>query len=116
VGELRAKGEVFQGVFVKDSMDDESFGGFFEVNTVLSGTVAKESAVGAANRAEAVRMFLKKVSSEDIEFPKDLDLERGGQLSDFGGAGGSEDDLEGGHVRKNLTGKRGVRSRLEAMD
>ena len=88
-------------------MDDESFGGFFEVNTVLSCTVAEESAVGAANRAEAVRMFLKKVSSEDIEFPKDLDLERGGQLSDFGGAGGSEDDLEGGHVSENLTRKGG---------
>jgi len=78
MGELGAKGEVFEGVFVEDSMDDESFGGFFEVNTVLSSTVTEESAVGAANRAEAVRMFLKKISGEDIEFPKDLDLKRGG--------------------------------------
>jgi len=116
VGELGAKSEVFEGVFVEDSMDDESFGGFFEVNTVLSSTVAKESAVGAANRAEAVRMLFEKVSGKDIEFSEDLDLERGGQLSDFGGAGGTEDDLEGGHVKKNLTGKRGLRSRLEAMD
>jgi len=116
VGKLGAKSEVFEGVFVKDSMDDETFRSFFKVDAVFTCTVAEESAVGAANRAEAVRMFLKKVNSEDIEFPKDLNLERGGQLSDFGGAGGSENDLEGGHVRENLTGKRGVRSRLEAMD
>ena len=78
MGKLGAKGEVFEGVFVEDSMDDESFGGFFEVNTVLSSTVAEESAVGAANRAEAVRMLFEKVSGKDIEFSKDLDLQRGG--------------------------------------
>lgn len=116
MGKLGAKSEVFEGVFVKDSMDDETFRSFFKVDAVFTCTVAEESAVGAANRAEAVRMLFEKVSGKDIEFSEDLDLERGGQLSDFGGAGGSEDDLEGGHARKNLTGKRGVRSRLEAMD
>ena len=106
MGKLGAKGEVFEGVFVEDSMDDEAFRSFFKVDAVFTCTVAEESAVGAANRAEAVRMLFEKVSGKDIEFSKDLDLQRGRQLGDFGGAGGSEDDLEGGHVRRNLTRKR----------
>jgi hypothetical protein len=28
-------------------------------------------------------------------------------LGDFGGTGGGEDDLKGGHVRRNLTGEGG---------
>ena len=78
MGKLGAKGEVFEGVFVEASMDDEAFRSFFEVDAVFTCTVAEESAVGAANRAEAVRMLFEKVSGKDIEFSKDLDLQRGG--------------------------------------
>ena len=59
-------------------MDDEAFRSFFKVDAVFTCTVAKESAVGTANRAEAVRMLFEKVSGKDIEFSKDLDLQRGG--------------------------------------
>jgi hypothetical protein len=51
VGKLGAKGEVFEGVFVEDSMDDEAFRSFFKVDAVFTCTVAEESAVGAANRS-----------------------------------------------------------------
>ena len=77
MGKLGAKGKVFEGVFVEDSMDDEAFRSFFKVDAVFTCTVAEESAVGAANRAEAVRMLFEKVSGKDIEFSKDLDLQRG---------------------------------------
>jgi len=52
-------------------------------------------------------MFFEKVGGEDVEFAEDFDLKRGRELGDFGGAGRGEDDLEGGHVRRNLTGEGG---------
>jgi len=52
-------------------------------------------------------MFFEKVGGEDIEFAEDLDLKRGRELSDFGRTCGGEDDLESGHVRRDLTGEVG---------
>ena len=113
---MRAEGEILQGIFVEDAVDDEAGFGFFEVNPVFARAVAVEGAVGAANDPEAVGMFFEKIGGEDVEFAEDLDLKRGGELGDFGRTGGGEDDLESGHVRRNLTGEGGVRSRLEAVD
>ena len=97
-------------------MDDKTGLGFFEIDAVFTRAIAVEGAVGPADDAETVGMFFEKVGGEDVEFAEDLDLKRGRELGDFGGTGGGEDDLEGGHVKRNLTGEGGVRSRLEAVD
>ena len=97
-------------------MDDKTGLGFFEIDAVFTRAIAVEGAVGPADDAETVGMFFEKVGGEDVEFTEDLDLKRGGELGDFGRTGGGEDDLKSGHVRRNLTGEGGVRSRLEAVD
>ena len=97
-------------------MDDEAGLGFFEIDAVFPSAIAVEGAVGPADDAETVGMFFEKVGGEDVEFAEDLDLKRGRELGDFGRTGGGEDDLKSGHVRRNLTGEGGVRSRLEAVD
>ena len=97
-------------------MDDKTGLGFFEIDAVFTRAIAVEGAVGPADDAETVGMFFEKVGGEDVEFAEYLDLKRGGELGDFGRTGRGEDDLEGGHVRGNLTGEGGVRSRLEAVD
>ena len=97
-------------------MNDKARLGFFEIDAVFPRAIAVEGAVGPADDAETVGMFFEKVGGEDVEFAEDLDLKRGRELGDFGGTGGGEDDLESGHVRRNLTGEGGVRSRLEAVD
>ena len=97
-------------------MDDKAGLGFFEIDAVFPRAIAVEGAVGPADDAETVGMFFEKVGGEDVEFAEDLDLKRGGELGDFGRTGGGEDDLKSGHVRRNLTGEGGVRSRLEAVD
>ena len=97
-------------------MDDKAGLGFFEIDAVFTRAIAVEGAVGPADDAETVGMFFEKVGGEDVEFTEDLDLKRGGELGDFGRTGGGEDDLKSGHVRRNLTGEGGVRSRLEAVD
>ena len=88
-------------------MDDEAGLGFFEIDAVFPSAIAVEGAVGPADDAETVGMFFEKVGGEDVEFAEDLDLKRGRELGDFGGTGGGEDDLEGGHVKRNLTGEGG---------
>ena len=97
-------------------MDDKTRLGFFEIDAVFPRAIAVEGAVGPADDTETVGMFFEKVGGEDVEFAEDLDLKRGGELGDFGRTGGGEDDLKSGHVRRNLTGEGGVRSRLEAVD
>ena len=97
-------------------MDDKARLGFFEIDAVFPSAIAVEGAVGPADDAETVGMFFEKVGGEDVEFAEDLDLKRGRELGDFGRTGGGEDDLKSGHVRRNLTGEGGVRSRLEAVD
>ena len=97
-------------------MDDKAGLGFFEIDAVFPSAIAVEGAVGPADDAETVGMFFEKVGGEDVEFAEDLNLKRGRELGDFGGTGGGEDDLKGGHVKRNLTGEGGVRSRLEAVD
>ena len=97
-------------------MDDKAGLGFFEIDAVFPSAIAVEGAVGPADDAKTVGMFFEKVGGEDVEFTEDLDLKRGGELGDFGRTGGGEDDLKSGHVRRNLTGEGGVRSRLEAVD
>ena len=97
-------------------MDDKTGLGFFEIDAVFTRAIAVEGAVGPADDAETVGMFFEKVGGEDVEFAEYLDLKRGGELGDFGRTGGGEDDLKSGHVRRNLTGEGGVRSRLEAVD
>jgi len=42
---------------VKDSVDGESFCGFFEVDTVLPSTIAIKSSIRAADDAEAIGAF-----------------------------------------------------------
>ena len=54
---MGAKSKVLKRVFVKDSVDGESFCGFFEIDTVLPSTIAVESSVRAADDAETVRVF-----------------------------------------------------------
>ena len=88
-------------------MDDKTGLGFFEIDAVFTRAIAVEGAVGPADDAETVGMFFEKVGGEDVEFAEDLDLKRGRELGDFGGTGGGEDDLEGGHVKRNLTGEGG---------
>ena len=97
-------------------MDDKAGLGFFEIDAVFPSAIAVEGAVGPADDTETVGMFFEKVSGEDVEFAKDLDLKRCRELGDFGRTGWGEDDLKSGHVRRNLTGEGGVRSRLEAVD
>ena len=81
-------------------MDDEAGGFLLEVDAVVPSPVAVEGAVGAPHRAETVGVAGEEIGGEDVEFPQDLDLERGGQLADFRGAGRGENDLEGRHGRK----------------
>jgi len=88
-------------------MDDKAGLGFFEIDAVFPSAIAVEGAVRPADDAEAVGMFFEKVGGEDVEFAEDLDLKRGRELSDFGRTCGGEDDLESGHVRRNLTGEVG---------
>ena len=76
-GKLGAKGKVFEGVFVEDSMDDKAFVGFFKIDSVISRTVSVEGAVRAADGPEPIGVFVEKIGGEDIEFTEDLDLERG---------------------------------------
>ena len=97
-------------------MDDKARLGFFEIDAVFPRAIAVEGAVGPTDDAETVGMFFEKVGGKDVEFAEDLDLKRGRELGNFGRTGGGEDDLEGGHVKRNLTGEGGVRSRLEAVD
>ncbi len=97
-------------------MDDKAGLGFFEIDAVFPSAIAVEDAVGPADDTETVGMFFEKIGGEDVEFAEDLDLKRCRELGDFGRTGGGEDDLKSGHVRRNLTGKKGVRSRLEAVD
>jgi hypothetical protein len=77
-GELGAEGKVLQGVFVENAVDDQAFLRFFEIDPVFVRTVPVQGAVGPANDAKAVGMFFEKIGGEDIKFPKDLHLERGG--------------------------------------
>jgi len=88
-------------------VNDKAGLGFFEIDAVFPSAIAVEGAVGPADDAETIGMFFEKVGGEDVEFAEDFDLKRGRKLGDFGGAGGGEDDLEGGHVRRNLTGEGG---------
>ena len=77
-GELGAEGEVLQGVFVENTVDDQAFLGFFEIDAVFIRSVAVQGAVGPADDAKAVGMFFEEIGGEDIKFTKDLHLERGG--------------------------------------
>jgi len=77
-GELGAEGEVLQGIFVENTMDDQAFLGFFEIDAVFIRPVAVQGAVGPADDAKAVGMFFEEIGGEDIKFAKDLHLERGG--------------------------------------
>ena len=88
-------------------MDDKTRLGFFEIDAVFPSAIAVEGAVGPADDAETVGMFFEKVGGEDVEFAEDFDLKRGREPGDFGRTGGGEDDLKGGHVRRNLTGAGG---------
>jgi hypothetical protein len=76
--ELGAEGKVLQGVFVQDAVDDQAFLGFFEIDPVFIRPVSVQGAVGSANDAKTVRMFFKEIGGEDIKFPKDFHLKRGG--------------------------------------
>jgi len=76
-GQLGAEGEILEGVFVEDAMDDKAGLGFFEIDAVFPGAIAVEGAVGPADDTETVGMFFEKVGGEDVEFAEDLDLERG---------------------------------------
>ena len=106
-GQLGAKGEILEGVFVEDAVDDKAGLGFFEIDAVFPSAIAVEGAIRATDNAKTVGMFFEKVGGEDVEFAEDLDLKRGRELGDFGRTGGGEDDLESGHVRRNLTGEGG---------
>ena len=101
---------------MENAVDDQARFGFLEIDAVFPSAIAVEGAVGPADYAETIGMFFEKVGGEDVEFAEDLDLKRGRELGDFGRTGGGEDNLKGGHVRENLTGEGGVRSRLEAVD
>ncbi len=88
-------------------MDDKARLGFFEIDAIFPSAIAVEGAVGPADDAETVGMFFEKVGGKNVEFAEDLDLKRGRELGNFGRTGGGEDDLKGGHVRRNLTGDGG---------
>lgn len=106
-GQLGAEGEILEGVFVEDAVNDKPGLGFLEIDAVFAGAITVEGAVGPADDAKTVGMFFEKVGGEDVEFAEDLDLKRGRELGDFGRTCGGEDDLESGHVRRNLTGEGG---------
>ncbi len=96
-------------------MDHETLGGFFKVDAVFAGAVPVQGAVGATDRSKAVGVLFKKIGGEDVELAQNLDLQGGGQLGDFCGAGGGEDDLKRGHGIGNLNVPGGGRSRAEAL-
>ena len=59
-------------------MDGEALRSFFEVDSVLAGTVAKEGSVSAADDAKTVGVFFQKIGGQDIELSKNLNLQRSG--------------------------------------
>ena len=60
-GELGAKGEVLQGVFVKNAVDDQALLGFFKIDSVFVRPVPVQGAVGPSNDAKAIRMFFEEI-------------------------------------------------------
>ena len=97
-GKLRAKGEVFQGIFVENAVDDEAGLLLLKIDAVVARAVTVEGTVGPANRAEAIGMTGQEVRGQDIELAQNLDLERGGELTDLRGAGRGENDLKSRHA------------------
>jgi len=85
---------------MQNAVDDEAGGFLLEVDAIVTCPVAVEGPVRAFYRAESVGVAGEKVGGENIEFPKHLDLQGGGELADLRGAGGGENDLEGRHARK----------------
>ena len=73
-GELGAKGEVFQGVFVENAMDDQPRGGLFKIDAIFARAISVQGAIGSADDTKSVRMFLQKVGGQDIELPQNLHL------------------------------------------
>lgn len=55
-------------------MDDEPRRSLFKIDAVLSRPISVQGAIGPADDSESVRMFFKKVGSEDIELPQNLHL------------------------------------------
>ena len=75
---LGAEGEVLQGVFVENAVDDQAFLRFFEIDPVFVRPVPVQGTVGPAHDAKAVGMFLEEIGGEDVKFAKDFHLKRGG--------------------------------------
>jgi len=83
---------------MEDTMDDETGGLLLKVDAIFPGPVTVKGPVGAADSPEAVGVAGQKVGGQDVKFPKDLDLERGGKLADFRGTRRGKDDLKGRHA------------------